>query len=69
MLSWDGMTLQVTIIRNRYFGCTTGKYAIELPLANSRWMARAELAVNNAPNHLHGGTKLGQVVWQAKPYQ
>ena len=57
---------------NQHFGCTTGRYANRIR-AGRFTLDRVEyqLAVNNGPNHLHGGTErsLDKVVWTAKPIQ
>jgi aldose 1-epimerase len=55
--------------KNQYFGCTTGRVANRI--AKGRFTLEGkdyQLAVNNGPNHLHGGTKraLAKVVWNAK---
>ncbi|MFG0336235.1 MAG: aldose epimerase family protein [Maioricimonas sp. JB049] len=54
---------------NQYFGCTTGRVANRI--AQGKFTLGGEeysLAVNNGPNHLHGGTErsLDKVVWAAK---
>ncbi len=56
--------------KNQHFGCTTGRVANRI--AGGRFMldgTRYQLAINNDPNHLHGGTarSLGQVIWKATP--
>jgi len=55
---------------NQHFGCTTGRFANRIrdgkfTLDGTEY----QLAVNNGPNHLHGGTicSLDKVVWQAEP--
>jgi aldose 1-epimerase len=57
---------------NAHFGCTTGRVANRI--ANAKFTLNGktyELAVNNGPNHLHGGVRrnLGRVVWNAEPIQ
>jgi aldose 1-epimerase len=56
--------------RNGYFGCTTGRVCNRI--AKGRFTldgTEYKLAVNNGPNHLHGGTKrsLDKVIWKAAP--
>ena len=55
---------------NGYFGCTTGRVANRI--AKGRFILDGKeyaLAINNEPNHLHGGVEraLSKVVWEAKP--
>ena len=57
---------------NQYFGCTTGRYANRI--ANGKFTLNGreyELAINNDPNHLHGGVErsLDKVIWKAKPFE
>ena len=56
---------------NQYFGCTTGRVCNRI--AKGKFTLEGKeysVAVNNEPNHLHGGEKrsLDKVVWEAKPY-
>jgi aldose 1-epimerase len=56
--------------KNMYFGSTTGRVANRT--AKGKFTLEGEtyqLAVNNEPNHLHGGTErsLDKVIWQATP--
>lgn len=55
---------------NQHFGCTTGRYANRI--AGGKFSldgVEYQLAVNNGPNHLHGGVErsLDKVEWQAEP--
>jgi aldose 1-epimerase len=54
---------------NQYFGCTTGRVCNRI--AKGKFTLDGKeytLAVNNEPNHLHGGTKrsLDKVVWKGE---
>jgi len=56
---------------NQYFGCTTGRVCNRI--AKGKFSLDGKdytLAVNNEPNHLHGGAKksLDKVVWKAMPF-
>lgn len=55
---------------NQYFGCTTGRVCNRI--AKGRFSLDGfdyQLAINNEPNHLHGGTtkSLDKVLWRGEP--
>jgi aldose 1-epimerase len=55
--------------RNQYFGCTTGRYANRIAKGKFTLDGTTyQLAVNNGPNHLHGGVKrsLSKVTWKGE---
>ena len=57
---------------NQHFGCTTGRVANRIAKGKFTLDGKEyQLAVNNGPNHLHGGIhrNLGQVVWAAEPFE
>ena len=54
---------------NQYFGCTTGRVANRTAKGQFQIDGKTyKLAINNEPNHLHGGAErsLDKVVWQAQ---
>lgn len=56
--------------KNQFFGCTTGRVCNRI--AKGKFTLDGKeytLAINNEPNHLHGGAKrsLNNVVWKAEP--
>lgn len=56
---------------NAYFGCTAGRVANRIAHGKFELDGKQySLAVNNEPNHLHGGLErsLDKVLWQAKPF-
>jgi len=56
---------------NQYFGCTTGRVCNRIAKGKFTLDGKEyELAINNEPNHLHGGVErsLDKVVWKAAPY-
>ncbi len=57
---------------NQYFGCATGRVCNRIAKGKFELDGKTyTLAVNNGPNHLHGGTKrsLDKVVWQGKGFE
>ncbi|NKB66295.1 MAG: galactose-1-epimerase [Candidatus Latescibacteria bacterium] len=65
VLGFDNLNQYET--QSPFFGCTTGRVANRI--AGGRFSldgADYELAVNNGPNHLHGGVKgFDKVIWEA----
>lgn len=56
---------------NQYFGCTAGRVANRIAEGKFSLNNRTyQLAINNEPNHLHGGVErsLDKVVWSAKAF-
>ncbi len=54
--------------RNQYFGCTVGRVANRIAKGKFTLDGKEyKLAINNEPNHLHGGVKrsLDKVIWRA----
>lgn len=55
---------------NQHFGCTTGRFANRIAGGRFRLEGKEyRLAVNNGPNHLHGGGErsLSKVTWKHGP--
>lgn len=56
---------------NQHFGCLTGRFANRIAKGTFTLNGQTyQLAINNGPNHLHGGVKrsLDKLVWDAKPF-
>jgi aldose 1-epimerase len=56
---------------NQYFGCTTGRVCNRIAKGKFTLDGKEySLAINNEPNHLHGGVErsLDKVVWDAKGF-
>jgi len=57
---------------NQYFGCTTGRVCNRIAKGKFSLEGKSyTLAINNEPNHLHGGVKrsLDKVIWKAKEFK
>lgn len=57
---------------NQYFGCTTGRVCNRIAKGKFKLNGKEyTLAINNDPNHLHGGVErsLDKVVWKAKEFK
>lgn len=57
---------------NQYFGCTTGRVCNRIAKGKFTLDGKEySLAINNEPNHLHGGLtrSLDKVVWKAKGFE
>jgi len=68
-LGYDSM--QGYLTSSPYFGAVVGRYANRI--ARGRFALEGQsyrLAINNAPNHLHGGLKgYDKVLWEAQAFQ
>jgi aldose 1-epimerase len=70
VLGWDNVAGYESA-DNQYFGCTTGRVCNRI--AKGKFSLEGKdykLAINNEPNHLHGGAEksLDKVVWAARPF-
>lgn len=70
ILGWDNVAGYESE-DNQFFGCTTGRVCNRI--AKGKFTLDGKeytLAINNEPNHLHGGKErsLDKVVWKAKAY-
>ncbi|GAA1010681.1 aldose 1-epimerase [Acrocarpospora pleiomorpha] len=68
-LGFDNLSDYVS--KSPYFGCITGRYANRIAKGRFTLDGRTyQLAVNNGPNHLHGGDKgFDKRVWKAQPFK
>jgi len=68
-LGYDSM--QGYLTSSPYFGAVVGRYANRIARGQFTLEGRTyRLAINNAPNHLHGGLKgYDKVLWQAQAFQ
>ncbi|MFL5492339.1 MAG: aldose epimerase family protein [Gemmatimonadales bacterium] len=64
-------SLQGYLTASPYFGAVVGRYANRIARGRFTLEGRTyRLAVNNGPNHLHGGLKgYDKVVWEARSFQ
>ena len=64
-------SLQGYLTESPYFGAVVGRYANRIARGRFTLEGRTyRLAINNGPNHLHGGLKgYDKVVWEARSFQ
>jgi aldose 1-epimerase len=70
ILGWDNVEGYESA-DNQYFGCTTGRVCNRIAKGKFSLDGKDyKLAINNEPNHLHGGgdRALSKVVWKARPF-
>jgi aldose 1-epimerase len=69
VLGYD--TLDGYLTSSRYVGAIVGRYANRIAQGRFRLDGRTyQLARNNGPHHLHGGTRgFDKVLWEAGPFQ
>jgi aldose 1-epimerase len=68
-LGYDSLSGYLTA--SPYFGAVVGRYANRIARGQFTLVGRTyRLAINNGPNHLHGGLKgFDKVVWRARSFQ
>jgi aldose 1-epimerase len=71
VLGWDDVAGYESD-ENQYFGCTAGRVCNRIAKGQFTLEGKTyELAINNEPNHLHGGAtrSLDKVVWSGTPFE
>lgn len=71
VLGWDDVSGYESD-QNQYFGCTTGRVCNRIAKGSFQLDGKTyNLAVNNGPNHLHGGVtrSLSKVIWTVRPFR
>jgi len=63
-------TLEGYLTKSRFFGAVVGRYGNRIAKGQFTLDGKSyTLAVNNGPNHLHGGLKgFDKVVWETRPF-